>query len=1013
MTLEDLALRVSAARAATEARGETFYPGASRVHLASFPPKERWDDWVELDSRAWPRRVERRYLLVPTTCFNCESACGLLAYVDRESLRIQKFEGNPEHPGSRGRNCAKGPATLNQVTDPDRILYPLKRAGRRGEGRWERVGWDEVLDDLAGRIRKAIVERRQGEIMYHVGRPGEDGFTERVLANWGVDGHNTHTNICSAAARAGYELWCGIDRPSPDHANAKVILLVSAHLESGHYFNPHAQRIMEGKQQGAKLIVLDSRLSNTATHADIWAAPIPGSEAAIFLAVANHLVQHRLYDREFVRRWWNWQQYLEAEHPELPPTFASFESALASLYAGYTFDFAAAESGVAAAVIAEIAAAVGGAGSRLATHTWRSAASGNLGGWQVARTLFLLNALLGAVATPGGTYPNAWNKFVPKPIHLPRHPEHWNELTWPQEYPLATYELSFLLPHLLKDGRGRLDVYFTRVYNPVWTNPDGFSWIEALTDERLVGLHAALTPTWNETAYFADYVLPMGHGAERHDVHSYETHDAQWLGFRQPVLRAARERLGETVGDSRETNPGEVWEENDFWLELTWRIDPDGSLGIRKFAESAARPGERLGVDEYYRYIFEHSVPGLPERAAAEGLEPLAFMRRYGAFEIAREIGPLHEREVPPAELEDVAEDRWGRVYTRAPKPASPNLVPVGIPDPDAEGRRAAGVRVDGAVLAGFPTPSGRLEFYSATLASWGWREQALPAYVRSHVHPESLGPDRLCLISTFRLPVHIHTRSANAKWLDEIAHSNPLWIHPGDAARLGIETGDLVRIETDIGHFVDKAWVTEGIRPGVVACSHHMGRWKLADQGGRGGPQPGQPGQPDQTGQPGQAGQPGQPGQTGQRQLMATVALGHEGDRWSMRRRAGVAPFASSDPDSARIWWTDVGVHQNLTFPVHPDPVSGMHCWHQAVRVRKAEPGDRYGEIAADTARAHEIYREWLSTTRPAARHSPDGTRRPHWLIRPLRPSREAYRLPRTGPAAGAAAGAQGDRRE
>ncbi len=72
-------------------------------------------------------------------------------------------------------------------------------------------------------------------------------------------------------------------------------------------------------------------------------------------------------------------------------------------------------------------------------------------------------------------------------------------------------ELSFLLPHFLKDGRGRLDVYFTRVYNPVWTNPDGFSWIEALTDERQVGLHVALTPTWSETAYFADYVLPMGH----------------------------------------------------------------------------------------------------------------------------------------------------------------------------------------------------------------------------------------------------------------------------------------------------------------------------------------------------------------------------------------------------------------------------------------------------------------------------------------------------------------------
>ncbi|HJS75372.1 MAG TPA: hypothetical protein VJ921_13865, partial [Vicinamibacteria bacterium] len=96
------------------------YPGPSRIHLAAFPPKEKWDEWRELDSQAWPRRVERRYMLVPTTCFNCESACGLLAYVDLDTREIRKLEGNPEHPGSRGKNCAKGPATLNQSQDPDR-----------------------------------------------------------------------------------------------------------------------------------------------------------------------------------------------------------------------------------------------------------------------------------------------------------------------------------------------------------------------------------------------------------------------------------------------------------------------------------------------------------------------------------------------------------------------------------------------------------------------------------------------------------------------------------------------------------------------------------------------------------------------------------------------------------------------------------------------------------------------------------------------------------------------------
>jgi anaerobic selenocysteine-containing dehydrogenase len=968
--------RVSAARREVEARGETFYPGPSRIHLAAFPPRERWDDWVEVDART-PERAERHYVLVPTTCFNCESACGLLAYVDRGSLEVRKLEGNPEHPGSRGRNCAKGPATLNQVTDPDRILFPLRRAGERGEGRWVRVSWDEALDDIGERIQRAIREERPNEVMYHVGRPGEDGFTERVLAAWGVDGHNSHTNICSSSGRAGYHYWMGFDRPSPDYARADVIFLISAHLESGHYFNPHAQRIMEAKQRGAKLIVLDVRLSNTATHADHWIAPHPGSEAAILLSIANHLVQTRRYDAGFVRRWWNWQEYMEVGLGRAGASFEEFEEVLAGLWAEWTFEAAAREAGVDAGSLREIAEVVAGAGTRLASHVWRSAAAGNLGGWQVSRTLFLLNALLGAVACEGGTYPNGWNKFVPRPIYVPPHPRTWNELTWPVDYPLAMNELSFLLPHLVAEGRGSLEVYFTRVYNPVWTNPDGFSWIEMLTSQERVRLHVALTPTWNETAQYADYVLPMGVGSERHDLHSYETHDGQWIGFRQPVGRAARERLGMTAGDgardTRGSNPGEVWEENEFWMELSWRIDPDGALGIRSYFESKERPGAKLGVDEYYRHIFEQSVPGLPERARAEGLAPLEYMRRYGAFEVSRGVGRLHEEEVPAEELEDVAVDRHGRAYTRAPRPAPLNVMPVPTPDPDRDGRRPVGVRVDdggeGAIRRGFPTPSGRLEVWSRTLAEWGWPELALPTYVKSHVHRDALGPDRMVLVPTFRLPVQIHTRSANSKWLDEIAHTNPLWIHPTDGARIGVATGDLVRVETAIGHFVVKAWVTEGIRPGVVACSHHMGRWKL-----------------DGADRP------------GQRQLMATVSLDREGRRWSMRRKRGVEPFASDDPDTRRVWWTEAGVHQNLTFPVQPDPVSGMHCWHQAVRVRRAEPGDRQADIFVDTAKSRAVYEEWLARTRSAERVSPDGTRRPYWLLRPLKPDRAVYVLPGRG---------------
>jgi len=312
----------------TTASREPLHPAARELPpreggLASYPPVERWGDWEEYDPIAWPQKVKRRYELIPTICFNCEAACGLLAYVDRDTLKIQKFEGNPVHPGSRGRNCAKGPATLNQVEDPERILYPLRRQGPRGGGQWERVTWDEALDDIAGRIRAALVEGRQKEVMYHLGRPGHElVYLQRVFHAWGIDGHNSHTNVCSASARAGYAFWHGMDRPSPDHANARFILLLSSHLETGHYFNPHAQRIIEAKQRGAKVAVIDSRLSNTASMADYWLAPWPGSEAALLLAMAHVLIRERRYDREFVRRWVNWEEYLRSRPPLPPPSLS-------------------------------------------------------------------------------------------------------------------------------------------------------------------------------------------------------------------------------------------------------------------------------------------------------------------------------------------------------------------------------------------------------------------------------------------------------------------------------------------------------------------------------------------------------------------------------------------------------------------------------------------------------------------------------------------------------------------
>lgn len=983
--------------------------------LSSFPPPDRWDDWEELDSRSWPRQVKKKYRLVPTVCFNCEAACGLLAYIDQESGEIRKLEGHPLHPASRGRNCAKGPATTTQVKNPDRILYPMKRKGPRGGGEWERVSWDEALDDLAARIRKAIQEDRKDEVVYHVGRPGEDMFTERVLSAWGVDGHNSHTNVCSSGARTGYMWWMGMDRPSPDYANARFILMMSAHLESGHYFNPNAQRIMEAKEKGAKIAVIDTRLSNTASKADYWMAPWPGTETAMLLAMANHLIQNDLFNHEYVRKWVNWDElladrdYLKRLQKDgfidtIPEgqSFDDFVQLMKQMYKHYTPEFAEQETGVKAQVIVDVANEIARAGTAFSSNIWRNAAAGHRGGWMIARALFFLNVLMGAVGTPGSMLPNAWTKFVPKPFSEPhQNVKVWNENHFPREFPLANFEMGFLYPHILKHKNKKVDVYFSRVLNPVWTFPDGFSWIEMLTDENRVGVHAALTPTWNESAQYADYILPMGLAPERHDLHSYETHAAQWIGFRQPVLRVQKEKDGHKIQFTYEANPGEVWEENEFWIELSWRVDPDGSMGIRQHFESPYRPGEKITIEEYYRWIFENSVPGLPEAAAKEGLTPMEYMRRYGAFQITEDVYQQNEKPlaeellqnatiVPPAresesyteaaasaEASTLASDTEEQpgVWVDTP-PKKVNFRPYPGPFKNKKGQVRAGIVVDGKPVQGFPTPSGKLEFFSTTLRDWGWPEYAVPIYPRnkeerqkmihiiSQVHPDLINWDdsEYILLPTFRLPTLIHSRTNGAKWLYEIAHNNPIWLNPVDAKKLGVKTGDLLKLSTEIGYFVDKVWVTDGIRPGVIACSHHLGRWRLWEDKGS------------------------------DRWNSSVVKLENNGSKWKMKQVHGMQPFKSSDPDSERVWWRDAGVHQNIIHIVQPDPISGMHCWHQKIKAEIPGPNEQYGDIEADTEKAHEKYHEWLQYTRPAPPEH--GMRRPYWMMRPLKPHPDYYKL-------------------
>jgi anaerobic selenocysteine-containing dehydrogenase len=496
--------------------------------------------------------------------------------------------GNPLHAGSRGRNCAKGYACQSQMYDPDRIAFPLKRApgSARGEGKWIRTTWDEAMTTIGNKMHEAMKggdELSKKSCMFHVGRPNENGFTGKVWQTLGQDCFNSHTNICSSNGRTPTIQWANDDRSSPDWANAKLIFLNSSHAaDAGHYFQQAAGHIADARKKGAKLVVMDPRMSNSAGMADLWIAAWPGTEPAIYLYLVQRMLAEGKVNTTFVKKWFNWEvlmdntKYLEfmveKKYISAMPKDNSFDSyleMLKDLYSPYTLDYAVKETHVPAYKLEALYDMVIWADTSISSYFWRATAAGNRGGWTSGRTGFLMLGLRGAIGPEGGTFFHHWHVIsvggkggsatvgqgkrgssVPK-IDV------YNELSWPPEWPLSTYELSYLLPHLLADTEWqdkwtkkgltvpkKLSVWIPRMYNPVWINPDGFRWIETIKDESKMELTFNLSPVWSETNWYVDYILPVGLAGERHDQHSEATMPARWTSFRQPVMRVALEKMG-------------------------------------------------------------------------------------------------------------------------------------------------------------------------------------------------------------------------------------------------------------------------------------------------------------------------------------------------------------------------------------------------------------------------------------------------------------------------------------
>jgi thiosulfate reductase/polysulfide reductase chain A len=332
----------------------------------------------------------------------CFWRCGILAEV--KDGKVLKVQGNPNHPLTQGKLCARGNAGTALLNDPDRLKYPQIRTGARGEGKFRRASWDEALDLLATRLND--IKKKYGpDAVAYFPHGVSSGFFGTVMKAFGTPNSAEPAFAqCRGARDVGYQLTFGrpVNSPEPiDLEEAQVIVLIGSHIGEN-VFTSQVTAFAEGLKRGAKLIVVDPRFSTAASKADWWMPIRPGSDIALMLAWMNVLITEKGYDAEYLDK------------------YALGLKELSDYVKPFTPEWAEPLTDLSASVIRETALAMAAARPAVAIHPGRHVS------WygddtQRARAMAILTALLGAYGRKGGMF--LPTKLKSGRIPLPPMPE--------------------------------------------------------------------------------------------------------------------------------------------------------------------------------------------------------------------------------------------------------------------------------------------------------------------------------------------------------------------------------------------------------------------------------------------------------------------------------------------------------------------------------------------------------------------------------------------------------------
>lgn len=452
---------------------------------------------------------------IPTYCEICFWKCGAMAKVING--RVVKLEGNPAHPGSRGKLCARGNGGAGLLYDPDRLKYPMISIGKRGEGKYRKASWDEALNLIAEKLIK--IKQQYGPeavALFTHGTP-TDHFLPLLYAFGSQNVGMPSFAQCRGPRDVGLELTFGESVGSPerlDLQNSKLIVLLGSHLGENMH-NSQVQDFSEALAGGAQLIVVDPRFSIAAGKAHTWLPIRPATDIALLLAWINVIIKEGWYDKEYL------------------DNYAAGFKELAESVGTYTPEWAEKETDIPAAKIVETARMMASTAPAVCIHPGRHAT------WygddvQRTRCLAILMALLGTWGREGGVF-FATRDSLPKEASKP-FPELSVEALNTCGYPLAGPEG---LTQVIRSSTVTGTPYPIKAWIVSGTNlmkalPNQKETVEAINNLDLL---VAVDVMPFDTVMMADVILPECTYLERHDALAISKGKKLSVSLRQPVIQ--------------------------------------------------------------------------------------------------------------------------------------------------------------------------------------------------------------------------------------------------------------------------------------------------------------------------------------------------------------------------------------------------------------------------------------------------------------------------------------------